>query len=288
MPATNPRLAPSEGKGVTAMSGEPNDHHKQELQETWDRYLTNGDPSAMSALIEEYLPLVRAVAHRMNLTLPGSMDINDIIQFGFFGLHDAIQKYDPSRATRFETYAASRIRGAILDEIRTLDWLPRSIRTRVRKTALAIQELESELHRPPTVSELSDALGYSPEMVEAARLAYTQSHIAALDEQVAGTTTGLHETVADTLADEDRGPADTYTDEVTSQLIAEGIRSLPERERLIIAFSYYENLSLEEISVIIGVTESRVSQLRSKAIAQLHSIDPDTFRAANLIPDDEP
>ncbi len=265
------------------MDGDPDDTHEQQLQETWARYLTDGDPDAMAELIQEYMPLVRAVAHRMNLTLPGSIDMNDIIQLGFFGLHDAIRKYDPSRANRFETYAASRIRGAILDEIRTLDWLPRSIRTRVRKTALAIQELEAELHRPPTVTELSDALGYSTEMVEAARLDYTQSHVAALDEHAPGNATGFYETVADTLANDDREPADVHIDQVTSRLIADGIRCLPERERLIIALSYYENLSLEEISVIIGVTESRVSQLRSKAITLLQSIDPDTFRAANLM-----
>ncbi len=220
-----------------------------------------------------YSPLVKYVAGRMSSGLPAHVEEADLISYGLGGLISAIERFDLTREIKFETYAITRIRGAIIDELRTLDWVPRSVRARAREIERANQKLEARLQRAPSDEEMAGELEMSVSDFQDALLQISNSTIVALDELWnVSDSTGDQVSLLDTLAD--RGAPDPQQLVDQSELrdrIADSIAALPEREKLVVALYYYENLTLREIGEVLGVTESRVSQLHTKAVLRLRS-----------------
>lgn len=233
----------------------------------WRDYKSTGDAGLREQLILHYAPLVRYVAGRVGVGLPARVEQGDLVSYGVFGLIDAIDKYDPERAIKFETYAINRIRGAIIDELRSFDWIPRSVRTKARDIERAIAVLEARLQRTPSEGEIADELGLDvPEL----RRVFSQVsfvHVAALDEMLGSAEHGDGSTLGERIEDERvSAPGDALDDEDTRQLLARVIHMLPEREQIVVTLYYYEGLTLAEIGLVLGVTESRICQMHTKAM----------------------
>ncbi len=244
-----------------------------ELRDLWRRYKTNGDQRARERLVVAYSPLVKYVAGRMAAGLPAHVDEADLISYGLVGLIAAIERFDLSREIRFETYAITRVRGAILDELRALDWVPRSVRARAREIERAHAKLEAKLQRVPTDEELAKEIGVTVDEFRDSLLAIANSSVTALDELWAvSDASGDSVSLLDTLPDQSApNPEQIIDANELKDRIADAISRLPEREKLVIALYYYENLTLREIGEVLGVTESRVSQLHTKAVLRLRS-----------------
>lgn len=244
-----------------------------ELSTLWSRFKDDHDPAAREQLILNYSPLVKFVAGRVATNLPASVDSSDLISYGLFGLIDALDKYEPERGFKFETYAMTRIRGAIIDELRSLDWVPRSVRARARDIERAIISLEGRLMRTPEDTEVAEELGITlKELHDSyAKLSYT-SVVSFEDMWAPSADHDDKATPALTIADENAtNPVETFESEETKQILADAIERLPERERTVIALYYYDGLALKEIGTVLGVTESRVSQLHTKAVLRLRA-----------------
>jgi len=244
-----------------------------ELKDLWKRYKSNGDERARERLVVAYSPLVKYVSGRMASGLPAHVEEADLISYGLVGLISAISRFEPEREIKFETYAITRIKGAIIDELRSLDWVPRSVRARAREIERANVKLEGKLQRAPTDEEMSAELGMTDDEFQAALLQISNSTIAALDEMwtVSGGS-GDQVSLLDTLQDPDaEDPAAAMDQTDLKDRVADAIARLPEREKLVVALYYYENLTLREIGEVLGVTESRVSQLHTKAVLRLRS-----------------
>ena len=244
-----------------------------ELQDLWRRFKATGDERARERLVVAYSPLVKYVAGRMSSGLPAHVEESDLISYGLGGLISAIERFDLSREIKFETYAITRIRGAIIDELRTLDWVPRSVRARAREIERANMKLEAKLQRAPTDEEMASELGVNVDEFQETLLQISNSTIVALDElwsvsDSSGDQVSLMETIEDARAPD---PAKALDMGDLKDRIAGSIARLPEREKLVIALYYYENLTLREIGEVLGVTESRVSQLHTKAVLRLRS-----------------
>jgi RNA polymerase sigma factor for flagellar operon FliA len=244
-----------------------------ELRDLWRRYKASGDERARERLVVAYAPLVKYVAGRMSSGLPAHVEESDLISYGLTGLISAIERFDLSREIKFETYAITRIRGAIIDELRTLDWVPRSVRARARDIERANMKLEARLQRAPTDEEMATELGMSTSEFQDALLQISHSTIVALDELWnVSDASGDQVSLLDTLPDRDAPDPQAIVDQGEQRdRIADAIAALPEREKLVIALYYYENLTLREIGEVLGVTESRVSQLHTKAVLRLRS-----------------
>jgi RNA polymerase sigma factor for flagellar operon FliA len=244
-----------------------------ELRDMWRRYKGEGDNRARERLVVAYSPLVKYVAGRMASGLPPHVEEADLISYGLVGLISAIERFDPSREIKFETYAITRIKGAIIDELRSMDWVPRSVRARAREIEKANAKLEHKLHRAPTDEEMAGELGLSMQEFQAALVSISQSSVAALDEMWAvSDASGDQVSLLDTLHDPNApDPARVVDAGDLKDRIADAISRLPEREKLVIALYYYENLTLREIGEVLGVTESRISQLHTKAVLRLRS-----------------
>jgi RNA polymerase sigma factor for flagellar operon FliA len=244
-----------------------------EIRDLWRRYKIDGDERARERLVLAYSPLVKYVAGRMGANLPPHIDEADLISYGLVGLVSAIERFDPAREIKFETYAITRIKGAIIDELRAMDWVPRSVRTRARQIERANAKLENRLQRAPTDKELAAELELSSEELQESLLTISHSSLAALDEMwTVSDSSGDQVSLLDTL--EDPGAPDPARAVDLGDLkdrMAEAIARLPEREKLVIGLYYYENLTLREIGEVLGVTESRVSQLHTKAVLRLRS-----------------
>src|SRR6476619_97635 len=231
----------------------------------WREYRESKDKALRDQLILRYAPLVKYVAGRLGSGLPAHIDDGDLVSYGLLGLISAIDRFDPDRDIKFETSAIARIRGAIIDELRSMDWVPRSVRARARNIERAIGELEARLGRAPTDDEIAKKLGITEEELEESLGEIARSSIAALDELwTVSSSGGGGDQVAliDTIEDE-RAPDPQGTLSVTEQkeALADAIARLPEREKLVVTLYYYEELTLREIGEVLGVTESRVSQL---------------------------
>lgn len=242
------------------------------LTRMWREYKATGDPGLREQLILQYAPLVRYVAGRVGVGLPASVEQGDLVSYGVFGLIDAIEKYDLERAIKFETYAINRIRGAIIDELRSFDWIPRSVRTKARDIERAIASLEARLQRTPSEGEIAEELGLDvPEL----RRVFDQVsfvHVAALDEMLGSADHGDGATLGERLEDErTTAPGDALDDEETRQILARVIHTLAEREQIVVTLYYYEGFTLAEIGLVLGVTESRICQLHSKAMMGMRS-----------------
>jgi RNA polymerase sigma factor for flagellar operon FliA len=243
-----------------------------DTQSLWREYRAHRDNKAIrDRLILTYAPLVKYVAGRLGSGLPAHVDEGDLVSYGLLGLIGAIERYDPERDVKFETYAIARIKGSIIDELRAMDWVPRSVRARARDIERSIAELERKLHRAPTDEEISEKLGISEDELEESLTDISRSSIAALDElwtvsSSGGDTVALIDTIEDTEAPDPQG---TLSQTEMKEAIGEAIARLPEREKLVVTLYYYEELTLREIGEVLGVTESRVSQLHTKAILRL-------------------
>ncbi|HLF68498.1 MAG TPA: RNA polymerase sigma factor WhiG [Gaiellaceae bacterium] len=241
-----------------------------ETQTLWQEYRKSRDLAVRDRLILTYAPLVKFVAGRVGASLPSHVDEQDLVSYGLLGLIGAIERFDPGREIKFETFAMARIRGAIIDELRSLDWVPRSVRTRAREIERAIAALEKEYLRAPTDEEIARKLGVTGPELEESLHEIARSSIAALDELWSPTGSGDQIALIDTIEDES-GPDPELSLEQgeVREALAEAISDLPEREKLVVTLYYYEELTLREIGEVLGVTESRVSQLHTKAILRL-------------------
>jgi RNA polymerase sigma factor FliA len=244
-----------------------------ELRELWRRCKQEGDERARERLVVAYSPLVKYVAGRMASGLPSHVEEADLISYGLLGLIGAIERYDPEREIKFETFAVSRIKGAIIDELRSLDWVPRSVRSKARGVERAHAKLEHELRRAPSDEEMAKELGLGVDEFRETLLEIANSSVLALDDlwtiaDPDGGQVSLLDTIHDPNAPD---PARVLDAGEMCERVSDEIARLPEREKLVVALYYYENLTLREIGEVLGVTESRVSQLHTKAILRLKS-----------------
>lgn len=237
----------------------------------WAEYKKGRDQDLRDKLIIQYSPLVKYVAGRVGVGLPRNVEQSDLVSFGVFGLIDAIDKFDPARGYKFETYAIARIKGAILDELRSIDWVPRSVRSKARTLERAMGKLEAEHHRAPTDEEVADEMGVTGQQLQTTLSQISFVGVAALDEMLSGGERGESVTLGDTVADQGDGPMGVYEVEEMRQILAESINRMPEREKIVLTLYYYEGLTLAEIGRVLGVTESRVCQIHTKAVLQLRS-----------------
>jgi RNA polymerase sigma factor for flagellar operon FliA len=244
-----------------------------ELRDLWRRYKSDGDEGARERLVVAYSPMVKFVAGRLGAGLPSHVEDADLISYGLVGLIGAIERFEPERGIKFETFAMTRIRGAIIDELRSLDWVPRSVRSRAREIETAQAKLEHELQRAPTEAELAAKLNMTEEELQSALLEIANSSVYALDELwTVSDSSGDQVSLLDTIADDSAAdPQEALASTEVKDLLTEAISGLPEREQLVVALYYYENLTLREIGEVLGVTESRVSQLHTKAVMRLKS-----------------
>lgn len=236
----------------------------------WQAYGRNRDATLRDRLILHYAPLVKYVAGRVGTGLPAHVDIADLVQSGVFGLWDAIDRFEPDRGLKFETYAMQRIRGAILDELRAQDWVPRLVRSRARDVERALERLESRLQRSATDAEVAAELDIT---IVNLRELYAQlqlTSVVALDELIAVGRGGT--SIADTLPDDTVLEPGALLDSIESRrLLAEAVSQLTDRDRVVVSLYYFENLTLAEIGRVLGVTESRVCQLHTRAVLRLRS-----------------
>lgn len=243
-----------------------------QIDRLWTEYKSSGDRDVRDQLIVHYSPLVKYVAGRVAVGLPQNVEQSDLVSYGIFGLIDAIDKFDLARGYKFETYAIARIKGAILDELRSIDWVPRSVRAKARSLEKAYAKLESELHRTPSDEELATELDISDDQLQAMLSQISFVGLVALDEMLSvGGDRGESLTLGDTIADGGQGPVQAYEVEEMRHILAEAINRMPEREKIVLTLYYYEGLTLAEIGQVLGVTESRVCQIHTKAVLQLRS-----------------
>lgn len=223
--------------------------------------------AARERLITHYAPLVTQVATRMIGRLPDTVELGDLVSYGTFGLIDAVEKFEVSRGFKFETYAATRVRGAIIDELRAADWVPRSVRSKARTVEAATRELEQELMRPVSDEDVARLLGWATAEVRTVRAQVALSHIAALDGMGGAE---YESSVMDTVASLSVPGASTSVEAREARtLLATAVQSVRDREQEVLRLYYYENLTLSQIGQILGVTESRVSQIHSGAVKKL-------------------
>jgi len=241
-----------------------------QVAELWERFKSTGDPAAREGLILHYSPLVKFVAGRVGVGLPRNVDQADLISYGIFGLIDAIDKFEPERGFKFETYGINRVRGAIIDELRGLDWVPRSVRSRAREIERSMVELEHKLQRSPTEEELAAHMDMPLADLQSTLGEMSTLGMVALDDLLGPDRDSG--TVSDVLPDQ-RGisPEQAFHIEETKRILADAIGRLPERERLVVTLYYYEGLTLNEIGGVLGVTESRVCQIHTKSVMSLRN-----------------
>jgi RNA polymerase sigma factor FliA len=243
------------------------------IRELWREFKDTADQRLRERLILHYSPLVKYVAGRVGVGLPPNIEQADLVSYGIFGLIDAIEKFDISRAIKFETYAISRIKGAIIDELRAIDWIPRSVRYKAREVEKAYAALEARLHRTPTEPEVAEELGIGLDELHTIFSQVSFVNVIALDELLnvggeRGDKVSLVDTLEDTRAED---PVAAFETEETKYLLARAINTLPEREKIVVTLYYYEGLTLAEIGQVLGVTESRICQMHTKAVLQMRS-----------------
>lgn len=243
-----------------------------DLEAAWVTFKETGCPQARERLIMNFVPLVTAVAGRVGMRLPSMVEHADLVSYGMFGLIDAIEKFELGRSVKFESYASSRIRGAIIDELRAMDWVPRSVRTKARAVDRAYSELEATLHRSPSEHEVAGHLQMPVEELRSVLGQLSSVNVAALDEMLGGDDRPGSVSLGDTLGDErSEDPARSVEAQETKFLLARAIEQLGERERMVVVLYYYEGMTLAEIGRLLGVTESRISQMHTAAMARLRT-----------------
>ncbi len=235
----------------------------------WRRYKRTAEPGARERLILQYSPLVKYVAGRVSVGLPASIEHGDLVSYGMFGLIDAIEKFDLHKGVKFETYAITRIRGAIIDELRSIDWIPRSVRSKAKEIERALARLESQLRRSPTEQELADELGVPLRELRTWLAQVSLTSIVALDEPF-GREENERQSLIDTLQDPHApDPQASFEDTEVRAMLAEAVNRMPEREKTVIVLYYFEGMTLAQIGEVLGVTESRICQIHTKAVLGL-------------------
>jgi len=241
----------------------------QSVEELWAEFKATADRPARDRLILHYSPLVKYVAGRVASAMPNHVDYADLVSYGILGLIDAIEKFDPSRAIKFETYGVPRVRGAILDELRSIDWVPRSVRAKARAVDSAYAKLEGSLGRSPTDRELADELEMTTDDLDDILRQTSRAGLLQLDDVLFRQGGSGGQTLGDTLQDKGDAPGATIELEETRRQLAKAIQRLGDRERKVLTLYYYEGLNLAEIGEILGVTESRACQIHTKAVLHL-------------------
>ncbi|MEX2550094.1 MAG: RNA polymerase sigma factor WhiG [Nitriliruptoraceae bacterium] len=244
---------------------------ERDVSVLWAEYRAGGSLDVREQLILHYAPLVKYVAGRVAVGMPAHVEHADLVSYGIFGLMDAIEKFEPDRGYKFETYAVARIRGAIIDELRSVDWVPRSVRARARKVETAMQVLETQLKRTPSDEELADELGWTLTELQDTLTRMSMTSIAALDE-VLDVGDGDRITLVDTLQDLTASlPDESLDDEETKRLLRETLTRLTEREQTVLGLYYFEGMTLAQVGDVLGVTESRICQIHTKAVLSLRT-----------------
>ena len=234
----------------------------------WQQYKTDGDQHAREQIITSYAYLAKYIVDRLSFPVNGATCQEDLIGHAVVGLIEAVEKFEPERGLKFETFAMSRIRGAVIDALRSLDWAPRSVRKDESDLRKACAEAEAELGRPPTDQELADLLGMDLTDLEQKLALVGRSSLLSLDEALSA---GFEFSSAPSEPDEFRDdPYVSAQKEERARLLGDAIDELPERERLVVSLYYGDGLTLKEIAEVLGVTESRVCQLHAKATLRLN------------------
>lgn len=248
--------------------------HKLEvddLEEAWRAFKVEGDMSVRNRLMLHYISLVRVVAIKIAGGLPKMVDREDLMSYGLFGLIDAIDKFDTTKGAKFETYAVTRIKGSILDEIRSLDWVPRTIRAKARDFERAETELHAQLGRSSEEFELADHLGLTLAELGTLRSQAHASAIVGLEDSWPGSEDGDRAVPHDYAPDPASNPEDLFAAKEIVELLADAIEGMPARSKTILVLYYFQEMTLAEIGEILGVTESRVCQLQSKLLQTLQN-----------------
>lgn len=240
----------------------------ENLDKIWQEYAALKDPALKDKLIIHYAPLVKFVAGRLSMHLCQHVEYEELTSYGIFGLIDAIDKFKYEKGVKFETYASLRIRGAIIDNIRKMDWVPRTLRKKNKELDLVYQELEALFGREPTEEELAEKLQIS---VDETRDLMKKSSVASLISLDDYLDANHESSFFDKNPDHAENPEVKYEKQEIKKMLAEAIDKLSEKEKKVISLYYYEELTLKEISRIMGVSESRISQIHSKAVMKLGS-----------------
>lgn len=242
----------------------------EELKALWEAYFADRNNKLVrDKLIVQYIYLTRYVIGRIKVSLPPTFSYEDIASYGVEGLIDAVEKFSPNKGAKFETYALMRIRGSIIDRIRSQDWLPRTIRKKIKDIKLATERLKQELGRAPTTKEVASVMGLEPQKVE--EILAQDTGVASLHDKKGSSEESLE--VIDTIEDENsERPEDIAEKKDAKRELEMALKRLPERERTLLIFYYHENMTLKEIGEAINVSESRVCQLHAQAIMKLRNI----------------
>jgi RNA polymerase sigma factor FliA len=272
----SPASAPSPEAGSQASTsatrrGQGRVSQDPQVVELWERYKADGDQRSRERLILQYSPLVKYVAGRVSVGLPASIEHADLVSYGMFGLIDAIEKFDLTKGVKFETYAIARIKGAIIDELRSIDWIPRSVRAKAREVEKALTTLETRLRRTPTEAELAAELGLGLKELRSMLTQVSLTSLVALDESLGGEE-GDRQALVDTLQDPKApDPESSYEDTELKAMLGEAIARMSEREKTVVVLYYFEGMTLAQIGEVLGVTESRICQLHTKAVLGLRA-----------------
>ncbi len=239
------------------------------VDELWLKYKKNKSKEVRDELIVNYLPLVKILAGRVSMQVGQYVDFDDLVSYGIFGLIDAIDKYDFQQGNKFETYASLRIRGSIIDAIRKMDWIPRSIRQKRKELDVAFSSLEQELGREPTDAEVSARLNLTSEQYEELVKKSNVSAIVSIDEQVGeeNSETFGNICVTSTVGN----PEEELSKDELKKMLIDALSTLNEKEKIVISLYYFDELALKEIAGVLGVTDARISQIHSKALFKLRN-----------------
>ncbi|MDR2588021.1 MAG: RNA polymerase sigma factor WhiG [Spirochaetales bacterium] len=245
---------------------------EREEDERWRLFKKTQDPAIQDSFVIQYAPLVKYVAGKIAVSMPHNVEFDDLVSCGTFGLLDAIKKFDPDKHVKFKTYAVTRIRGAIFDELRSVDWVPRSVRQKSREVEETIRHLESSLGRAASDKELADAMGVSLKDFERTLQKISSTSILSLNDIWYTGEDNDNVSIGDSIeSPRSQGPEAIVEKEEIRQVIIRTIDELPEKEKKVLVLYYYEDLTLKEIGKVLDVTESRVSQLHTKAIIRLRA-----------------
>ena len=263
----------SSGNPVTVLGSVPKTIPEEKSEEeNWINYRKTRDPKIREAFIKQYAPLVKYVAGKVAMGMPNNVEFDDLVGFGVFGLIDAIDKYDPAKNVKFKTYAVTRIRGAIFDELRQIDWVPRSVRQKTREIEATISALEAQLGRTASDQEIAGALGMNEDTYLKTIQKISGTSILSLNDVWFSGDEKDRVSIVDSIESPSSLNPDVMVEkEVIRQVIITAINELPDKEKKILILYYYEDLTLKDIGKVLEVTESRVSQLHTKAILRLRS-----------------
>jgi RNA polymerase sigma factor for flagellar operon FliA len=241
-------------------------------EELWVDYRKTRDPKIRENFIRQYAPLVKYVAGKVAIGMPANVEFDDLVGYGAFGLMDAIDKFDPEKNVKFKTYAVTRIRGAIFDELRSIDWVPRSVRQKTREVEDTIGALEAQLGRTATDQEIANSLGISEAEYLKTIMKISGTSILSLNDVWFSGDENDKISIGDSIeAPSSLNPDVIVEKEEIRRVIVDAIQELPDKEKKILVLYYYEELTLKEIGQVLDVTESRVSQLHTKAILRLRA-----------------